>query len=59
MRLDFTAGANADVFLDFDKGADEHSVTESAAVQITGLYDGDILPGVDIDDADLANLDGG
>jgi hypothetical protein len=45
--------------LDFDKGADEHPVTESAAVQITGLYDGDILPGVDIDDADLANLDGG
>ncbi|GAK25566.1 hypothetical protein SLIQ_02765 [Serratia liquefaciens FK01] len=59
MRLDFTAGANADVFLDFDKGPDEHSVTESAAVQIAGLNDGDILPGDDIDDAGLADSNGG
>jgi hypothetical protein len=59
VRLDFAAGANADVFLDLDKGADKYPIAKSTAIQITGLNDGDILTGVDIDNTGLKNTNGG
>lgn len=50
VRLNFTACADADVALDLHERADEDIVAEPAAVQIAGLDNGDVAPGVDVDD---------
>jgi hypothetical protein len=47
------------VALDLDERADEDIVAEPAAVKIAGLDNGNVAPGVDVDDPRLTGGDYG